>query len=549
VAVSGAQASVPTPGQGISVPSLPGLSVAEQEANDLGPLAAKAPVSFILTLRERDVSGLQALLARGGTATSAQWASTYGPDPKGVARIRRVLRRAGLSSTWESGGTVLSVTGGAAAVEHFLHLSIHRFVLHDSTHFYAALSQPVAPKSIAREVLAVTGTNDYPSQPVEAISGGNGVTPSQMTSFYDLTPLRAAGLDGTGMTVMFPEWAMPASSVLAAYATKFHLPPFNVTVKTESSWGQPDTSTSDSAGEAALDLEVVHGLAPGAREIVYELGNENDLPEVIQTMITENPGAILSSSIDNGACEDEQGGRATTIATNAVFAQAAAQGTSIFWASGDRGAFSCLPNGDPSTEEALSVSVNAGSPYVTAVGGTTVFFASNGAYFKEAAWGEPLETWGSGGGISAVFQQPSYQVAPGLAPKSLGGRGVPDVSANADILSGWDVFSPSSSGPQEGGVGGTSAATPCWAAITALIDEDLTTQGLAKVGFANPALYYFSTDPSGLPAPAFHQVTEGSNLHFVATAGWNAATGLGSPDVAHLADDFEWYDHSLRAPG
>jgi kumamolisin len=348
------------------------------------------------------------------------------------------------------------------------------------------------------------------------------------------------------MTVIFPEWAVPNYSVLADYATKFHLPPFDVTLKTDpSSWGTGDTPTSEAAGEAALDLEIVHGLAPAAREIVYELGNPSALPVVIQAMTTENRGAILSSSISEGSCEDGQSARAVALAMNAAFAQAAGQGTSIFWASGDRGAFSCLPDDNPSTEGAISVSGNADSPYVTAVGGTTVFLASNGAYFKEAAWGEAMEAWGSGGGISTIFAQPSYQVAPGLAAKSLSGRGVPDVSANADILSGWDIFNPTSSGPQEGATGGTSAATPCWAAITALIDEDLTKQGLAKVGFANPALYEFSRNPSGLPATAFHQVTEGSNLHFVATSGWNAATGLGTPDVAHLADDFEWYDRSL----
>jgi kumamolisin len=295
-----------------------------------------------------------------------------------------------------------------------------------------------------------------------------------------------------------------------------------------------------------LDLEIVHGLAPGAREIVYELGNPSALPEMIQTMTTAHRGAILSSSIFTSWCE-EDGARSLSLAMNSAFAQAAAEGTSIFWASGDRGAFSCLPDGEPSTEAALSVNPNADSPDVTAVGGTTVFLSSSGAYFKEAAWGEPMETWGSGGGISTIFAQPSYQVAPGLGPKSLGGRGVPDVSANADIVSGWDIFYPAQGGVQEGPYGGTSAATPCWAAITALIDEDLTRQGLAIVGFANPALYYFSRDPSGLPATPFHQVSEGSNLHFVATSGWNAATGLGSPDVAHLADDFEWYDRNHLA--
>jgi kumamolisin len=175
--------------------------------------------------------------------------------------------------------------------------------------------------------------------------------------------------------------------------------------------------------------------------------------------------------------------------------------------------------------------------------------ASNGSYYKEAAWGEPLETWGSGGGLSGLFKQPSYQVAPGLGANTLTGRGVPDVACDADSdVSGWDVFEPTESskgiGVAEYADGGTSAAAPCWAAITALIDEDLLHQNLPEVGFANPALYDFARVPAGLPALAFHQVTEGSNFHFLATAGWNPATGLGTPDAAHLADDFEWYERA-----
>jgi subtilase family serine protease len=537
----------------ISPQALPSLAVAQHEASDIGPLPAKAPVSFTLALRERDAAGLQALLARGGTTTSSQWISAYGPDPTRVASIRKLLARAGLSSTWQPGDALLSVSGRAQGVEHFLHLSIDRFVLHGSTHFYAPLGQPVLSKSFGSIVTALTGLNDYPSHPTAAIAGPEGVSPSQMTSFYDLTPLRKAGIDGTGMTVIFPEWGMPPASVFAAFAAKFHLPAFHISVKSDpSSWGAPIPSTSpywaDVAGEASLDLEIVHGLAPGAREIVYEVGNGQDLPEMIQTMTAAHPGAILSSSIFTSWCEND-GPRSLSVSMNEAFARAAAAGTSIFWASGDRGAFSCLPDGNPPTEEMLSVNPNADSPDVTAVGGTTVYLAADGAYFKEAAWGEPLETWGSGGGISTIFQQPAYQVAPGLGPKSLGGRGVPDVSANADILSGWDIFYPGQNGPQEGPYGGTSAATPAWAAMTALIDEDLTQQGLAEVGFANPALYDFSRDPAGLPATAFHQVTEGNNFHFVATPGWNAATGLGSPDVAHLADDFEWYDRTHQASG
>ena len=84
--------------------------------------------------------------------------------------------------------------------------------------------------------------------------------------------------------------------------------------------------------------------------------------------------------------------------------------------------------------------------------------------------------------------------------------------------------------------------------VTALIDDDLTHKSLPLVGFANPALYLFAQSPAGLPAPAFHDVILGSNLHYPAGPGWDMATGLGTPDVGALANDFEWYEKT-HGPG
>jgi len=317
-------------------------------------------------------------------------------------------------------------------------------------------------------------------------------------------------------------------------------------------WGPPATASNplwaNFSGEADMDVEIVHGLAPAAREVVYVDGYANAVPQMVQTMVTQNPGAILSASYTMG-CEAINEVKGTELAFNAVAMRAAAEGTSIFYATGDRGAFQCLNGGSASAAGLLSIDAGAASPYVTAVGGTSAFFSSKGNYYKEAVWGEPLETWGSGGGFSTAFKQPSYQVAPGLGRTTLSGRGVPDVACDADPdVSGWDIFTLSSprGGVEEGASGGTSAATPCWAAMTALIDEDLKEQALPEIGFANPALYDFSRDPVGMPATPFHIVTEGSNLHYLAAAGWTAASGLGTPDVAHLADDFEWYERSKR---
>jgi kumamolisin len=519
--------------------------VAERQDRDLGPVPGSLEISVTLTLSERNQARLNAVLANGGRVSPRQWATTYGPGPSQVALVRRALARAGIPSQWHLGDASLTVAAPAAVLERFFQVPVHDFQPRSGGGFYGPVRQPPVPMSVAREVVAVTGMSDYQRDITEAIVGANGVTPAQMTSFYDMTPLRSAGLDGTGMTVMFPEWAMPPAADLSDFATKFGLPAFDVSVNSDpGAWGAPASASSQDydavSGEAALDLEVVHGLAPGAREIVYEVGNPADLPAMLQAMVTTHPGAILSSSISMHWCDQEQGAKNDATAEDSVFTQAAAQGTSIFWAAGDRGAFSCLPDGIPATELTLAVQPDASSPHVTSVGGTTVLLSSTGAYYKEAAWGEPLEQWGGGGGVSTFFPQPPWQQGPGVT--GLTGRGLPDVSADADVLSGWDTYYPTPNGPQEGPSGGTSAATPCWAAITALIDEDLVNQHLKTVGFANPALYYFATGPKGLPAAPFHEITEGNNLHFPATAGWNEATGLGSPDVAHLADDFAWYD-------
>ncbi|HTW06578.1 MAG TPA: S53 family peptidase [Acidimicrobiales bacterium] len=531
----------------------PALAVAERDDRDLGPVAGTRALTATLTLRQRNQVRLNSVLAQGGRVTPGQWAVSYGPSRAEAAVVQRALARYGIASSWQPGEVSLTVSAPAAALERFFRVHIDQFAPRTGRGgtFYAPTTAPAVPPGLAHEVAAVTGLDDYQRPIVAAIAGANGVTMAQMTTFYNLSPLRDAGLDGKGMTVLFPEWAIPDSTSLKEFATRFGLPAFNLTEVTDPSvWGAPATLANsgngyyDIASEAAMDVEIVHGLAPGAKEIVYALGTETELPAMLKAMVTAHPGAIISSSISMHWCEDEPGAKNDALAEDAVFTQGAAEGMSIFFAAGDRGAYGCLPNSEPSTESELAVEPDASSPHVTSVGGTMMFLSSTGAYYKEAAWGEPIEQWGGGGGQSTIFPRPSWQTGPGT--NTLTARGDPDVAADADIESGWDVIVPTQNGPFEGPSGGTSAATPFWAACTALIDEYLQQKGLQTVGFANPALYYFATSPKGLPAAPFHQITQGSNLHFQATAQWNEATGLGSPDVAHLADDFAWYDSTHR---
>ena len=170
------------------------------------------------------------------------------------------------------------------------------------------------------------------------------------------------------------------------------------------------------------------------------------------------------------------------------------------------------------------------------VGGTSLSVMPNASYQGETAWDDTLEQAGGGGGLSLDFARPSWQVAPGVANQfSDGKRQLPDVSADADPWSGWASYT----GGNLQVAGGTSAATPFWAAATALIAQYVRQHGVTRLGFVDPMLYAIAARPQRVPG--FHEITIGGNRYYPATTGWDFATGLGSPNVYNLAQDVVGY--------
>jgi len=162
----------------------------------------------------------------------------------------------------------------------------------------------------------------------------------------------------------------------------------------------------------------------------------------------------------------------------------------------------------------------AASPFVIACGGTKLTL-SGGTIGSEQAWNELSANEGAtGGGVSEAFAIPSYQQNAKVpkAPNGFAGRGVPDVAGNADPQSGYSVFVDGKTAV----IGGTSAVAPLWAGLLALINQSLE----ANVGFVNAQLYS--------AASAFHDITSGNNGKYSAGPGWDACTGLGSPDGTAL---------------
>jgi kumamolisin len=226
-------------------------------------------------------------------------------------------------------------------------------------------------------------------------------------------------------------------------------------------------------------------------------------------------------SISWGQSEDAWTGQAMTAMDDAM-ADAAALGVTVCVASGDDG------SRDNATDRQAHVDFPASSPHALACGGTTLHAdPGTGEVAGETVWFHGIGRGGSGGGVSDVFALPAWQSGagiPGDADTGRPGRGVPDVAADADPATGYQVRVDGT----DMVIGGTSAVAPLWAALACRLAEGLG----RRPGLLQPQLY--AGVSAGAPAPGFRDITEGRNGAYRAGPGWDACTGLGVPDGAAL---------------
>jgi subtilase family serine protease len=352
---------------------------------------------------------------------------------------------------------------------------------------------------------------------------------------YGVAPLLSRGIDGTGETVVMPELAETPSSSgliytdirkdLATFDSRFGLPPATLRVVNTIA----KSKTPYLAGtEEVEDTEMVHAIAPDATlDVVLvphdaaasSAGIAAALTKVIQEGVALH-ASVVSISVSVG---EHFLTPAEVTQMNAALEQAREYHVTVVASSGDTGALS--DNGPP-----RQVSLPASDPLVLAAGGTTLDATwPTGTYHGEMAWNAGTDA--SGGGYSSLFSRPAYQ--DGVA--RLGAtRGVPDVAANADSSTAMALaFSDGGLAPAQG----TSAATPLWAAVIALADQDAG----RHLGFVNPALYRIGRSPAY--HRAFHDVVTGDNsvlwptgvfVGYNAGPGWDPVTGWGSPDAQYL---------------
>jgi subtilase family serine protease len=521
-------------------------------ARAIAPLDPDEEIDFSLVLAHRNTAALE----RAATdpiahLTAAEVGRRFGISDEDLGTVLDVSRAAGFDvvATYPQ-RTAVRLRGTVAEIASAFGTRVVEFEQPTGRRYRAPVPAPVVPAELRPFVTAVAGLDTAAIPTFSAAAPAlstvfdippDGLTPAQAATAYGITPLHDAGFTGQGQTIALYSGATFDPADVERFDELFGIesPPVE---RIPVNGGTDDTS-SPLAGEVALDVDVIRGLAPDAQILNYEvdLASSPDISsfpqsiaDVVDQIVADGRADIVSISYGITDTADHCGQSWLTpedrLRGEQALQAAAAAGIAIFVSSGDQGAYASQ-HFDPSCVR-KSVTWPGSSPWVTSVGGTLLSVASDGGYLEESGWEDVLWHWGTGGGTNPIDARPTWQVAPGVDNAfSDGKRQVPDVAATADPDSGpITVFA-----GQTARSGGTSAAAPFWAASWLLIGQYLESNGAALPGFANPTLYRLASTPQAF-AP-YHDVVRGGNRLRNCTPGWDYATGLGSPDVWNIARD------------
>lgn len=446
-------------------------------------------------------------------AARAQFARDSGADPADIESLRGFARAHGLTElTCDPARRVLHLSGTPAALQRAFRVTLGRYQLEDGRGpFVGCGHAPQLPPG----VIAVLGLDrrpvaqSYVRKPKAQPSVS--YTPPQLGELYGFP----AGTDGSGETVAIIELGGGFSaSDLKQYFSGLGIAKAPK-VSAVSVAGATNTPGGDADGEVMLDIEVVGSLAPGAAIAVYFAPNtDQGFYEAISQAAHDAARKPSVISISWGGPEDGWTAPSRD-AMQSALEDAAALGVTVTVAAGDSG------SGDAASGTTAHVDFPASSPYALACGGTRLN-ANGGVIQSEVVWNENASGDGAtGGGVSTVFALPVWQAGSAVpqSPAGSPGRGVPDVSGNADPLTGYAVLVDGT--PQV--IGGTSAVAPLWAALIARCNQKLG----QPVGEPHAAFYQIGIK-------AFRDITQGNNGAYKAGPGWDACTGLGSPNGAAL---------------
>ncbi len=542
---------------------------------DAGPLNATQTLHHVMLMLQRSSAqqaALDQLLRQQQTPSSPNYhrwltpeafADRFGASSNDIAKVTAWLQSEGLAvDNVSRSRSAIWFTGTAGQIQAALHATLRRYQVGGAMHF-ANSTEPTVPAAIAPIVAGLMGLNDFHpvshrtrAQPLyTSASGRHSLAPDDFATIYDVTPLYNHGYDGTAQTIAVAGQSDILLSDIQLFRSRFGLPandPQMILVP-----GSDDPGVTDDELEGDLDVEWAGAVARNA-SIFYVYST--DAYESAFYAIDANLAAIVTFSF--GSCEANVTPLGIMIVQD-LAQQANAQGITWLASAGDAGAAACDPFGNPKTLQAslgLGVNFPASIPEVTAVGGTqfnegsgtywnatnSPTFASALSYIPEMGWNESGANGllSGGGGFSKAYAQPWWQAGTGMPGGS--GRTMPDVALVSAVGEGYRVIS-------EGVtylVGGTSAASPTFAGILALVNQYQVAKGAQTQqgqGNINPNLYRIAqSTPS-----AFHDITTGNNIVPCATGtpdcpmagmfgysagpGYDLVTGLGSVDAFNLA--------------
>jgi len=500
-------------------------------AREIGPANPNEKVDVTIRLRSR--AGKKPIVSadeftkpiqKRTILSRKEFEQRHGADPASIARVEAFARQHKLTVKEESAGRrTVVLSGTVAAMNEAFGVELKEYD-HPSGRYRGRTGPVHIPAELQDVIEGVFGLDNRPqAKPhfrrrhgrggVRAHAQGVSYTPIQLATLYNFP----TGVDGTGECIALIELGGGYNPTdLSNYWSQLNLTetPNVSAVSVGNGSNNPTGDPNGPDGEVMLDIEVSGAIAPGAKIVAYFADNTDaGFLNAITTAVhdsTNNPSVV---SISWGGPESSWTQQAMT-SMNEAFQSAAAMGVTVCVAAGDDGST------DGVTDGLNHVDFPASSPNVLACGGTKLV-ASGNSITSETVWNELANNEGAtGGGISDVFPLPTWQNGAGVPasanPNHNVGRGVPDVTGNADPTTGYVTLVDGN--PDV--IGGTSAVAPLWAALIALINES----NGKPAGFINPLLYQNASTTADL-----NDITVGNNGAYSAGPGWDACSGLGSP--------------------
>ncbi len=495
--------------------------------------------------------------------TPEQYGERFGVSDSDAAQVVAWLQGHGMEvEELTAGHRSIIFSGTAAQVQSAFHTAIHTYKIGDEVH-HANVNDPEIPAALVEVVGGVVSLHDFHSEPMHGMvrkpspdfssGGAYYLAPADFATIYDLNPLYQQSINGNGQSVAIVARSNINLADARQFRTSFGLPVNDPQIIVNGT--DPGIWSANEETEADLDVEWSGAVAKSAtiKFVVSKSTNSSDGVDLsAQYIVNHNLAPVMSTSF--GLCEASLGSSGNSF-LNSLWQQAAAEGITVFVSSGDSGAAGCDSASATKATHGRAVNGLCSTPYSVCVGGTefndlsnpTLYWspsnssgtqASALSYIPELVWnasGPDYGLWASGGGASTVYAKPSWQAGTGVPAD--GKRDVPDVALSSAGHDGYLIY-------QNGElyvVGGTSAASPSFAGVMALVVENTA----ARQGNANVVFYSLASKQRAGGASVFHDTTIGNNsvpgqTGFNATVGYDQATGLGSIDASVLVN--HWAD-------